>query len=827
MEKKDLKRFLNDLITDSDRKKPEKDMSRIVALDIPIVSVDGVFFTIDLNNIFIFKGMETIVLELLEEIREACFFGQSDVSVNISVEKGICPELYNLGIHKIFFYSLIENLEQLPLLYKNIVNHLNYIFNAIQSPAIHAGFLTGSTSNGKATALLFPFNREVEKDSTGLHYLVERVPGSHFLRITVEELEHSRLNFRRINHRIVSNIELIDNYFDIHQETFLIHSSILNRCHDYKLSYNSSGLQLSTLIGYLKSAGYDSLREITINWPRQVIRDMLTGGDEKWFGNIPRLMLILADSTTHKLLNDGSIIITKYKSSVAFVSLTQMKRNLQIDLQEKLKVTPLDEYLQKMEGLYHAVEYRLPPLNDLHVLFIHHFTAETLSVLGAFDKLGVASADTLWVKYSGGVPVRFLETILSLPVSIYRFYGLEQVTGEDFRTRFRLSDNYSLLDGFSGLQRHLEDYGFEFYPVMQQVAMHLFLKAMTDGRNTKILIAEDGGYLAPLVNRLAMEKKTVGEVVGMYGFANFVLPDDTETMDFGTWIAPRFCGSVEHTRNGYDALMEVEKEFSELAFPACSLAISRYKVNDESVEVAYSCVNAIENILIGHGFVLNNRTCLVLGSLGAIGLRTMNILAHRTGSERIAGIDIKYQGNPDWPWNQFALPEDLPEEILRSVDLIFGVVGKSVLDVPFFENLILNTRQKSLFLASGSTKRFEFIDFLNWTESLLCSEKPSLKGVPVTISSGPIEDPQTSALLGTLITFRLEPERGGKTVEIYVLSNGMPVNFQYYGVPRETMDQVMTELVSLVGVVAQSREKSLPAKVLALDHSIDLQGNLL
>ncbi len=147
--------------------------------------------------------------------------------------------------------------------------------------------------------------------------------------------------------------------------------------------------------------------------------------------------------------------------------------------------------------------------------------------------------------------------------------------------------------------------------------------------------------------------------------------------------------------------------------------------------------------------------------------------------------------------------------------------------MPFFENLILNTRQKSLFLASGSTKRFEFIDFLNWTESLLCSEKPSLKGVPVTISSGPIEDPQTSALLGTLITFRLEPERGGKTVEIYVLSNGMPVNFQYYGVPRETMDQVMTELVSLVGVVAQSREKSLPAKVLALDHSIDLQGNLL
>jgi len=55
----------------------------------------------------------------------------------------------------------------------------------------------------------------------------------------------------------------------------------------------------------------------------------------------------------------------------------------------------------------------------------------------------------------------------------------------------------------------------------------------------------------------------------------------------------------------------------------------------------------------------------------------------------------------------------------------------------------------------------------------------------------------------------------------------MPVNFQYYGVARETMDSVMTEFVSLVGAVARTRERSLPAKVLALDHSIDRQGNML
>jgi len=827
MAKKELQKILNELISESERKKPNRNLDRILSLDIPVVKRSDELFSINLNEIIIFDGVENIVSKLLDEVRESCFFGQSDVSVNFNVEKDSCPQFYEAGIHKIFFYSLIENLEQLPVLYKSMVNHLRYIFNALQSPGINKGLFAPNAIAEQPMSLLFPFNREVDDDETGLHYLIERVPGSHFLRITAEELDHSRLNLRRINHRIVSNIELIENFFDLRQNAFVIHSSMINRCYDNRMSYKDSGLQLAELLGFLKATGYATLREITVNWPRAVANELLSGNTQPWYDVIIRMLLILSDSTTLELLSSEKTIEVSFCDSKSFITLTQRGRNLQIDLQEKMLVSGLNEYLLKMERLHKTVEDSACFPDACHVIFIHHFTAETLAVLGAFDKMQIHTVDTLWVKYSGSVPSKYLETILSLPESVYRFYGLQQVSGRHTKTKFCLSDRYSSIDELTGLQWWLDMGEFEFFPAMQRVAMHLFLNAITNGENTRIVIAEDGGYLAPLVNRLALEKHTVGEVFEQFGYENGLLQEKLKVLEFGEWISPLYCGSVEHTRNGYDALKEVENTFSKLAFPACSLAISNYKVNDESVEVAYSCLNAIENILGGQGFVLSSRNALVLGSLGAIGIQTMNILSHRLGKNNLAGVDIRTDETQNYLWKQVATPSEIDAEILKSIDLIFGVVGRSILDVSFFEELILHTQRNTIFLASGSTKRFEFIDFLDWTEKLLASQNPMVGKFPVIVTSSIVEDPQTSSLQGTVVSFNLVIEGRNKRVDFYVLSNGMPVNFQYYGVARETMDLVMTEFVSLVNVISQAKEKQLPAKVLALDHDINLNGEIL
>jgi len=404
---------------------------------------------------------------------------------------------------------------------------------------------------------------------------------------------------------------------------------------------------------------------------------------------------------------------------------------------------------------------------------------------------------------------------------------MQKLTGTNFRDKFCLSDRYSPIDNFSGLQQQFHEGEFEFYHSMQRIGIHLFLRAMLNGQNTRIVIAEDGGYLAPLVNRLVLEKYTAGEVFIKDGFTGETPDPILLSKDFGEWIRPRFCGSVEHTRNGYDALMAVKNEFSCLAFPACSIAISRFKVNDESVEVAYSCLNAIENILGSLGFVLSNRNALVLGSLVAIGRHTMNILSGRFGTGRLTGVDIRHPKDQSFGWEQVDTPAAISEKAIRSVDLIFGLVGKSILDITFFEQLIMKTSRKSISLASGSTKQFEFSAFLDWTAMLLASENPVLSGFPLKVRSAPFEDPQSAALLRSVVSFELATDSGIKTVDFYLLGNLMPVNFQYYGVARETMDTVMTEFVSLVKIVSQAEDKGLPCDLLALDHTIDIEGNLL
>ncbi len=59
-------------------------------------------------------------------------------------------------------------------------------------------------------------------------------------------------------------------------------------------------------------------------------------------------------------------------------------------------------------------------------------------------------------------------------------------------------------------------------------------------------------------------------------------------------------------------------------------------------------------------------------------------------------------------------------------------------------------------------------------------------------------------------------------VHLHLLADLMPVNFLYYGVPSETMNQVMDELLGMSAHLVRGRtdHASLPAALLALDHEI-------
>ncbi len=503
------------------------------------------------------------------------------------------------------------------------------------------------------------------------------------------------------------------------------------------------------------------------------------------------------------------------------------KKNFRGVLDELMQTAGLDHYLDTLGMLKDYVNTNSSDLSNHHVIFIHHFTNETLATLCAFDRMNVSKVDTLWVKYFGSIPLGYMNTIMALPLAVYRFYGLQPVDASDYNSGYLVSDSFSPLNGFERLVEQTRANPLGFLESMQLVAMHLFLDAIVDADgNNKVIIAEDGGYLAPLVNSLSLKRVTLAKVCELYHYSNEKIPAASMNEAFADWISKSYVGSVEHTRNGYDSLMDVEKLHGRLAYPACTLAISKYKVFDESIEVAYSCINAIENILNGQGFVFNYRKCLVLGSLGAIGIQSMHALAHRLGNDKVAGIDIAFEPGKEYDWRQYAHPADLPEDVKHDFDFIFGVIGRSVLDASYFEDLVLNTTSRNVFLASGSTKQLEFADFIRWSEGLLAAGDPRVGGHPVRIRSEVFDDPQTSTVLGTRLDLVLTLLDGEKYLTFYLLSQLMPVNFQYYGVARETMDRVMTDFVALVKLVSQLPDKKLPARVLPLENLLEVPDHV-
>ena len=154
-------------------------------------------------------------------------------------------------------------------------------------------------------------------------------------------------------------------------------------------------------------------------------------------------------------------------------------------------------------------------------------------------------------------------------------------------------------------------------------------------------------------------------------------------------------GSVEHTRNGFNRLAEVEAAFDRLAFPAFSIAISSLKLDVEAKEVAVSIINAIENVLHATGRILNRRSCLVLGSKGAIGGRIVGVLLNRLDvpREQLWGVDLKAsEGREGEPQELIEAPtyQELTDQRRLQTDLVIGVTGQSILTGEDLTEWLLN-----------------------------------------------------------------------------------------------------------------------------------------
>ena len=788
--------------------KPEKENevqsfsrgSFLSTLHIPFSPLDNNNITVKLDNILLFQGLEKIVCKLLDEIRESCFNNSGDISASIDIELEDCPILEKIGINKISFFHFTNEPERLPFLYKSIANELRDIFNAIQNPSVNEGFFNPDLQESPI-ALLFSSDNFIEEENIKLNYLVEFVSHSHLLRFTVEDIQRSRLNVKSINHREISTTEKLANFFTINQHSYIIFSTLINLCREYKLSYKDSGMQLSELLGAIKMQGYSNMREISINWTSNVVQSLLSEEREHWHSTLNGILLVLSDPIALKLLSEGKTISIDNNGQNAYLSFTQRGRNLQIDLDKKKPAVQLSKYLYDNEFIAAKTKLLGTSLEKTHILFITPFTQNTLIMLGAFEKMHAYSVDVLITNSAETILPSHIETALSLPESCFRFLGLKQAKGKHSAYKYCLSDKFSSIEDLAELQWWLEVGEFDLFHAIQRIGLHLLFNSLAHNKAISIVIIEDDAYLTSALTEYSSSRLSIAEVFETCGYENGLIPYETKSGNFNSWLNSGLAGSIEFGLNVASSTSETGKNIDYFPFKKVLPAEKLY----ESEEIAHTCINVIENLLNSTGRTINERNWLILGTQNNIGEHIKSILNQQTRSKNITGVltDGSQKSNN----SDYLSIDDLPDSSYENSDMIFCISGNQAANENFFEKLIFQTHKRQLFLASGTTRNNEFIPFINWIEKLQTEKRDDREAYIINIEKKPIENQKSWSCPGTLYSIEINTDNNVKKLDLYLFNNGNPIYLQQYGIVHEALQESITECLQTLNSLATAKNE--------------------
>ena len=813
----------------------------MTTLGVPLEGRGGRDLCIDLTHVRVFRNLHTFAQLLIDEVIEQCGFGTADIMVRRKVDPNLTPELAAAGLDWVMIYARLDAAESLPFDHRHFGNCMQTVFRALQTQrwggVLFPDFFGVDKSGADETppALLFPFHLREEEAETGRYFLVEYGRAGRFLRITIEDAGSSRLQLRHIPHRVADLTPRRSCLADVHLVAEQIHQGILRECVNYRSEFTEIPEHQRDLFNHLQKGGLPDLQALHFVWPTDEIQMLLIEKRDAADGLSRSLRILFKEI---QLLDDPIVLSRLARGHVVemvdgqfhvYFDVSRYGACLNVSFDERRSVFTLEQYLDRMPTLAASVEARRGSLKGVRLFLIHHTTSEVIGLIKAFQEAGCEALTTFFVKYGGIVPDAYLETILSLPPDFFRFYGLQRIESRyHLSGKFAFSRQFSPLTGLEEIDEAVFLNGADFLGAMRLAAGHLFLKEVMLARRNgeRILLVEDGGYLAPLINRFCLEQRSVGEV-----FAHFRLaaPPGEEGGLFSEWMGAVFPGSVEHTRNGHDYDMEVMKEFGKLQFPVVSIAVSSLKRGPEARQCAVSILNAVENIFHRLGALLSKRNVLVLGSAGAIGGFLKRELLYRLDSGLLFGVDIAASADQNTKIVEVQNVEDLGRENLARIDTVIGVVGRSILRDEHQVEMILHGGSKAIYFISGSTKTVEFADLEIFLQGLRDAANPCLGEKPVQVGLLPLRDLQTGVLQGYRVnlTFPTDPE---KDKALYLLGELMPINFLYYGIPGEIVDEVMAQLFTVsCGLVQRQRSAAskLPPRVMAIDRDIDADANPL
>lgn len=783
-----------------------------------------------LSEVRMFTGLSVIARLLGDEILEQVYGGESDILVRRRIIKDITPELASIGLANIQVYARHHVLEKMPLDRQKFLYQIRAVFGTLQRPSwgsvLFPELFDTDTKPPGAQALLFPFHLHPESEEIDYFFLVERDTNRKFLRITIESEYESRLNLDAIVHTTVDDL---DRRTYIQGLTRMAETFCLGMQRDFenhRTEHVETARRHPDFFKQLQQAGLKNCESIGFHWRSDRIDRYLNKSHRESVTFVKMLLLVLEDREITSLLSEGRTVEVEIGDKRGFLDVSRLGRNLNLSFERKRSEVDLAHYLHRMPQLEKTAQSRQNIFTKTDIFLVHHITSEILGTIKALEIMGAPRITVLFVKYAGIVPPDYLETLLSLPSEKFSFYGLQKIENEARPGGFfSLSSQYSDIAGLKDLDMAMTELS-DFFMAMRTAAGHLFFKAalaaQADGR--RILLVEDGGYLAPHLQRCSIEKQTLQTTLESFNLDHKILGKATK-QSLQNWLSQSMPGTIEHTRNGYDRIRQVLDESGSLAFPTMSIAISKIKRDGESIEVSASLLHAIESILHGAGLVLGERNAIVLGSRGAIGRNVMKDLVARTRA-LVLGVDIMVTND-----DATSLPGSrevsdvsrLPRDEWLLCDLILGVVGTSILDQDILIDLVLNAKKPALFFASGSTKTVEFAQLSEWLQKLCAMEQPMLGDLPVRILSKPIRDPQTALIQGTWVRIS---RSDGPLRELYLLGDLTPINFLYYGVPTESMDAILAQLLQLsAGLVNLADQGRLPEPGLyAIDHEVNAEG---
>jgi hypothetical protein len=586
-------------------------------------------------------------------------------------------------------------------------------------------------------------------------------------------------------------------------------------------SFHESRSPHSHLFRQLDQANWGALQRVSLHWSEAAQTCLLASEPEAIRTLLKRVLLACEDRQVRQLLAQRTAVAIDTGVLPVWLAVTQLGRGLELSLGERRERLDADAFLARMPALQAvaatAAVQSPRPLDGVRVCLVHHMTAEVVGTIAALRGAGCRDLVCLFITYAGEPPAAYLDAVLDLPPDEFRALALVNVpTPGHVEGRYRLSTHYSELPEAAAIEAVLQQRGGAYLPAMRAAVALPFLHqlARAAAAGDRCLLIEDGGYLGPLLQDALLRGLDVATFAAELGH-QVVDPRPLHQLLHG-----RLPATIEHTRNGFDRLAEVEARHGRLALPSLSIAISRLKRGDESREVAAALLLAIETVLHADGRVLAERRWLVLGSLGAIGSEVVRGLLPRLprGAAAVAGIDLR-AGATVSPCAIGRTLAELGAPTWLATDLVLGVTGASVLQGPDLEQWLLHSPLPTLTLASGSTKKVEFRTVMAWFDALVGSAAPTLGGRPVTIHIDELLDPRTARLYGHRWTFTFADD--GRVRSVLALANLTPINFLFYGVPTECIDGVLTQLVTLSLGAVTAAPGSLPPRLLAVDRDVD------